>query len=182
MEETIKIFIIKHSSICKARRLESSLHNCSCHSETFCTSNSVYLRKPVVRHFLCTSAFFCCYYCCCCCWGVCSDLSFLGQHCRLKQTFLRNVLPPSSELSWIQLQAEVIRVGMCCGYRPKCSLQEMWSKKTTTSTQTTKLETSFYPEQLGRRSDRNVGKYVSDCTASHPNRHNSSQKDVFFVE
>jgi hypothetical protein len=39
---------------------------------------------------------------------------------------------------------------MCCGYRSKRSLQEMWSKKTTTSTQATKLESSFYPEKLGK--------------------------------
>jgi len=61
--------------------------------------------------------------------------------------FLRYILLPSSQLNWIKLQAEVIRVGMCCGYKPKRSLQVMWSTKTTKSTQTTKLESSFYPEK-----------------------------------
>lgn len=102
--------------------MESSSHYCGCYRGTSCTSNSVYLRKPVVRHFLCTSPFFCC---CCCCVKVYGQiLSFLGQHCRLKQTFLRNVLPPSSELDWIQLQAEVISVGMCYGCR-KCGQRKL---------------------------------------------------------
>ena len=100
---------LKHSSICKAKDLESSLHSSNCHRGPFSTSNSIYLRNSVVRHFFCVLAL-----------SfvvamvvvvvVCSDLSFWGQHCRLKQTFLRNILSPSSELHWIQLKADVIRL------------------------------------------------------------------------